>query len=647
MCGIFGIISNKPQNEDYIENIIRRMSLSLLKRGPDNSGSWRDTSLKVFLGHTRLSIIDISDYSNQPIHSNNNRYVMSYNGEIYNFKDLKKKLENEKIYIKNPNSDTNVLLSCFERWGINKTISQINGMFSIALFDKEERKITLIRDRIGIKPLFYCYINNMFVVASELKAFSIFKSDLSLNNNAMNEYLNYGFISSQQTIYKECNRLLPATILELNIDNIHDINITKYWNLYNFINQDKINLNEIEIINETSKKVEQSVKNQMISDVPIGAFLSGGVDSTTIVALMQSESINPIQTFSIGFLDGDFNEAEHAKEISNYLSTNHTELYISAEDTLSVIPKLANIYSEPFADSSQIPTFLVSKMAKEKVTVSLSGDGGDELFGGYNRYTLIQSMWRYISLIPRPMRIAVSNIFLKLKPEYWDTFFKIIQPVIPKNIRQSNWGNKIQKSLQVIALREIEEIYLSLVSSGAEEKNLVKNLETRTESIFQEDSKFLCKLSGIEKMMTLDIINYLPDDILTKVDRSSMAVSLEARVPFLDHRVVEFASRIPVKTKIKKGKGKWPLREVLYKHVPSTLIERPKMGFSIPLSEWLRGPLKDWAEELIDEFRLKEEGYLCQNLVKRYWSEHQLGTHDRSQILWNILMFQSWLEENK
>ena len=347
MCGIFGIISNRPQNEDYIENIIRRMSLTLLKRGPDNFGSWKDDSLKVFLGHTRLSIIDISDYSNQPIHSTNNRYVMSYNGEIYNFRDLKKKLEYENIYLKNPNSDTNVLLSCFERWGINKTVSQINGMFSIALFDKEERKIILIRDRIGIKPLFYCYINNMFMFASELKAFSVFKSDLSLNNDAIGEYLNYGFISSEQTIYKECYRLPPATTLELNIDNIKDINITKYWNLQNFANQDKINEKEIEIINDTSKKIEQSVKNQMISDVPIGSFLSGGIDSSIVTSLMQKNSIDKINTFSIGSKNNDYDESIDAKKIANFIGTNHTELIFDDNEMTNIIDRVITAIKDP------------------------------------------------------------------------------------------------------------------------------------------------------------------------------------------------------------------------------------------------------------------------------------------------------------
>ncbi len=629
------------------------MGEAIKTRGPDSHGEWTDDSC-IGISHRRLSIFDLSSAGHQPMTSPNERYVLAFNGEIYNFLEIKKLIEEKYKYKSwNGSSDTEVLITSIQFMGIKDTLKRCVGMFAFALWDKEKKVLTLARDRLGEKPIYYGWNNHdkgrTFIFGSDLNALKVhpnFNKELDLNS--LDLYMRHSYVPNPFSIYKNTSKLNPGCIATISLNDA--VKVEKYWSATDIFLKGSSNpfkCNEDEIIFNLENTLRDSIKIQMVADVPIGAFLSGGVDSTTIVALMQSESINPIQTFSIGFLDGDFNEAEHAKEISNYLSTNHTELYISAEDTLSVIPKLANIYSEPFADSSQIPTFLVSKMAKEKVTVSLSGDGGDELFGGYNRYTLIQSMWRYISLIPRPMRIAVSNIFLKLKPEYWDTFFKIIQPVIPKNIRQSNWGNKIQKSLQVIALREIEEIYLSLVSSGAEEKNLVKNLETRTESIFQEDSKFLCKLSGIEKMMTLDIINYLPDDILTKVDRSSMAVSLEARVPFLDHRVVEFASRIPVKTKIKKGKGKWPLREVLYKHVPSTLIERPKMGFSIPLSEWLRGPLKDWAEELIDEFRLKEEGYLCQNLVKRYWSEHQLGTHDRSQILWNILMFQSWLEENK
>lgn len=643
MCGIFGIISNKPQNEDYIENIIRRMSLSLLKRGPDNSGSWRDTSLKVFLGHTRLSIIDISDYSNQPIHSNNNRYVMSYNGEIYNFRDLKKKLENEKIYIKNPNSDTNVLLSCFERWGINKTISQINGMFSIALFDKEERKITLIRDRIGIKPLFYCYINNMFVFASELKAFSIFKSDLSLNNNAMNEYLNYGFISSQQTIYKECNRLLPATILELNIDNIHDINITKYWNLYNFINQDKINLNEIEIINETSKKVEQSVKNQMISDVPIGSFLSGGIDSSIVTSLMQKNSIDKINTFSIGSKNKDYDESIDAKKIANFIGTNHTELIFDDNEMTNIIEELPNVYDEPFADPSQIPTLLVSKLAKKNVKVTLSGDGGDELFAGYNRHLWLPRMLNLILKHPQKINFLIKILTNLLSTKNYNMlggiFSKIITNKIPPLL-----GEKILKISKLIENNNVNDMYENIL-----------NFHDNNYELFDKTNYNILSLNKIEKnnlhdldqLLLLDQSIYLPANILVKLDRASMYNSLEARVPLLDHDLIEFSWRLSSDLKIKNNILKYILKEVSYRNIDKKILLRPKKGFSVPINNYLRSGLKNWAEDLINSKNLKDNQVLNQSNIKKLWERFLNGDDALTSQVWLILTYQNWFEKWK
>ena len=630
------------------------MGNAIQKRGPDSHGEWSD-GINIGLSHRRLSIFDLSSAGHQPMISPNQRFILAFNGEIYNFLELKKFIEEKYSYNSwNGSSDTEVLLTSMEFIGVEATLKKCIGMFAFALWDQKEKKLILGRDRLGEKPLYYGWNNHekgkTFIFGSDLNALKVHPNfNKELNLNALDLYMSHSYVPSPFSIYKNTSKLNPGCIATISLDE-NEINIKKYWSASDvFLNgaSNSFKCKEEEIINNLENKLIDSIKIQMHADVPIGAFLSGGIDSSTVVALMQSQASRPVQTFSIGFEDGDYNEAEYAKKISNHLNTNHTELYVSGADSLSVIPKLANIYSEPFADSSQIPTYLVSKLARDKVTVSLSGDGGDELFGGYNRYILIQSMWKYISLIPRPMRLAVSKIFLKIKPNYWNSFFKLIQPVIPGSIRQNNWGNKIQKTLQVIALKEIEDIYLALVSSGVEKTNLVKNLDNSSKSIFFEDSKILNKLTDIEKMMSLDILNYLPDDILTKVDRSTMAVSLEARVPFLDHRVVEFASKIPINIKIKDGIGKWPLREVLYRHVPAKLIERPKMGFSIPLSEWLKDSLKGWAEKLIDESRLKKEGYLCHKLVNQYWSEHQSGSHDRSQILWNILMFQAWLDENK
>ena len=641
MCGIFGIISNKPQNEDYIENIIRRMSLSLLKRGPDNSGSWRDTSLKVFLGHTRLSIIDISDYSNQPIHSNNNRYVMSYNGEIYNFRDLKKKLENEKIYIKNPNSDTYILLSCFERWGINKTVSQINGMFSIALFDKEERKITLIRDRMGIKPLYYCYINNMFMFASELKAFSIFKSDLSLNNNAISEYLNYGFISSEQTIYNECKRLLPASILELNIDNIYDTNISKYWILHNFVNQDKINEKEIEIINLTSKIVEQSVKNQMISDVPIGSFLSGGIDSSIVTSLMQKNSMDKINTFSIGSKNNDYDESIDAKKIAKFIGTNHTELIFDDNEMTNIIEDLPNVYDEPFADPSQIPTLLVSKLAKKNVKVTLSGDGGDELFAGYNRHLWLPRMVNLLLKHPQKINILIKILINLLSTKNYNILGAIFSKIISKKIPPL-LGEKIFKISKLLENNNVNGMYENILNFHDKNYELFDKSDHNILSYNQIEKN---NLNDLDQLLFLDQSIYLPANILVKLDRASMYNSLEARVPLLDHDLIEFSWSLPTDLKIKDKTLKYILKEVSYRNIDKKILLRPKKGFSVPINNYLRNNLRNWAEDLINSKNLKDNDIFNQSNIKKMWTRFLNGDDALTSQVWLVLTYQNWYEK--
>tara|TARA_B100000780_G_scaffold261631_1_gene214176 strand:- start:3298 stop:5184 length:1887 start_codon:yes stop_codon:yes gene_type:complete len=628
------------------------MGEAIENRGPDSHGEWSDKK-NIGLSHRRLSIFDLSPSGHQPMHSPNNRFVLAFNGEIYNFLEIKEFIEKNYCYTSwNGTSDTEVLITCIEHIGVEETLKKCIGMFAFSLWDKKEKTLTLARDRLGEKPLYYGWNNNTddssFLFGSDLNALKAYPDfNSTIDKNALSLYMRYSYVPTPYSIFANISKLKPGCFLTMSLGKKNYI-IESYWSAIEMSVNGSKNLFRGDcnkIVDNLENVLIDSVRLQMNADVPVGAFLSGGVDSSAVVALMQEQSTKPIETFSIGFNDANFNEADHAKKISQHLNTNHNELYVSAEDTLAAIPTMSSIYSEPFADSSQIPTYIVSKLARQKVTVSLSGDGGDELFGGYNRYILINRMWKYISKVPSPMRKTISNMFLKIKPNDWEIFFKAINPIIPRNLRQSNWGNKIQKSLQILALKKIEDVYLSLTSSGAETYNLVLDSSSKPKSFLSTDTDLLSNLSDLEKMMTLDTITYLPDDILTKVDRSTMAVSLEARVPFLDYRVVEFSSRIPTGIKINKGVGKWPLREVLYKYVPKELIERPKMGFSIPLSEWLKDSLKDWAENLINESRIKSDGYLCPKTVNKLWDEHQTGSHDRSQILWNILMFQSWLHE--
>ncbi len=578
--------------------------------------------------------------------SHSGRYVLVFNGEIYNHLDLRSLIE--KAYGNVDwagHSDTETILAGFELWGVAPTLARCVGMFSFALWDKEEKSITLARDRLGEKPLYYGWQGNVFLFGSELKglvAYPEFNSNI--DRDALCLYLRHNYIPAPFSIYQGIKKLSPGCIIVIGQQN-HEIKEVSYWSAAEIMArgyENNFSGNGIEAVNELDRLCRDSIRGQMMSDVPLGAFLSGGVDSSAVVALMQSLSSRPIKTFTIGFLDDGFNEANYAKAVAKHLGTDHTELYVTSQDAMNVIPQLPLIYDEPFSDSSQIPSYIVSKLARSKVTVSLSGDAGDELFCGYRRYNTASKIWNSISCVPVSLRSWVSKAILGFSPNTIDQFVK----TIGGSQRFPNAGDKAHKGAGVLASRSSAELYKGLVSHFHDPQNIV--LGSREPSTqLSVLPQILTKLDDISMMMALDLVTYLPDDILAKVDRAAMAVSLETRVPFLDHRIVEFAWSLPLNIKQKNGVGKWPLREMLYRYVPQSLIERPKMGFGIPLHGWLRGPLKEWASDLLNPIILQEQGIFDPKPIDLMWKEHLSGHKNWSYHLWDILMFQSWNANRK
>jgi len=651
MCGIVGIFGEKELSS--LGNCIERMTETLLHRGPDSSGTWIDQENKIALGHRRLSILELSEAGHQPMKSSCGRFVLSFNGEIYNHLDLRKDIEKLAEVDKNLNfkwrggSDTETLLEGFSLLGVKKTLKMTVGMFALALWDKEEKRLYLTRDRIGEKPLYYGWSNNNFIFASELKAlkeYDLFNN--KIDRDSLNIYMRHNYIPCPRSIYKDIYKLEPGTLLSLDLSATHSggtsLNKEIWWSLKESTSFGKENLlmDREQNLKSLEKSLLDSIRLQSIADVPLGAFLSGGIDSSLIVALMQSISNTKINTFSIGFKEDAYNEARYAKEVAKHLNTNHKELYLSHEDALALVPVLPKMYDEPFADSSQIPTHLISLMAKEHVTVVLSGDAGDELFGGYNRHVQAPRLWKIISFIPIGIRSLISFFILNISPKLLNQFGNYL----PKGLKVIFLGDKLHRFADRLKrIKDQDNLYYSLVSEWEEPSKLVlKSKEPK--NILESKSEWPQNLSFQERMMFLDMATYLPDDILVKVDRASMATSLETRVPFLDHRVVELALRIPVDQKIVGTRGKEVLRKILYKYVPKKLVDRPKQGFGIPLGEWLRGPLREWAEDLINKERLSKEGFFEVEMIHERWNEHLSRKRNWEHSLWSVLMFQSWLE---
>jgi asparagine synthase (glutamine-hydrolysing) len=639
MCGIAGVLTSAGSARELLERNATAMADSIAHRGPDDHGLWSDPEAGIALTHRRLSIVDLSPAGHQPMTSADGRFIIVFNGEIYNFQDLRPELETRGIHFRG-HSDTEVMLEAFAAYGIAATLKRLIGMFAIAVWDRRDRTLTLVRDRLGIKPLYWAKQGDLFLFGSELKALRAHPGwTPHIDRGAVASYMRHNAIPAPHSIYQGVNKLEPGCILTLPWQS--EPRIEKYWDARAVARAgltDPLRLDDQEMTNQLEALLLDSVRRRMVADVPVGAFLSGGIDSSTIAALMQAANAGPVRTYSIGFDIAGFDEAPHAAAVARHLGTQHTELTVTAKQAIDVIPQLADMYDEPFADSSQIPTFLVSAMTRQHVTVALSGDGGDELFGGYNRYQLAQRFWRNLALVPRPLRHAFAQALRALPADRWSSLFNLF----PARLRPAQPGDKLHKLASVLALDDVGAVYRRLVTHW-EPATVMPGTDERKGALWDETVSD--DFPGVlERLQYLDLVTYLPDDILTKVDRASMAVALEARVPLLDHRVVEFAWRIPRKDLIRRGLSKWPLRQVLYRHIPKQLIDRPKMGFGIPLGEWLRGPLRDWAEALLDERRLKEAGFVDAVVVRRHWQEHLSGHRNWQYLLWDVLMFEAWRE---
>lgn len=643
MCGLAGFIA--PRAYDWSLNCADQMAQSIHHRGPDGSGVWSDPSGRVNLAHTRLAIVDLSLEGHQPMLSPSGRFTMVFNGEIYNFKQLRKELEAQGCSFRG-HSDTEVLLCGFEVWGIEETVKKSVGMFAIALWDSRENRLHLIRDRVGEKPLYYGLVNNSLVFSSELKAFKHFPEfSGDINRNSLALMMRHNYIPAPHSIYQDVYKLPAATILSVALDSPKDWRVEKYWNFSSVVEEGVNNrreLSDFEHIDGLDRVLRQSISDKMIADVPLGAFLSGGYDSTAVVALMQSISDKPVNTFSIGFHEEGYNEAVHAKFVARHLGTNHTELYVTPGQALGLIPKLPTIYDEPFSDSSQIPTYLVSQMTREKVTVALSGDGGDELFGGYNRYNLANNLWGKLSCLPRPARSGAAGLIGLMSPNLLNALLVPFMRLLPSRYRHANPGDKLHKLASILSLPDADAVYMKLLSHWDQPEQLVLGSREPINESFQQFSHLD---NFVEKMMAIDTVNYMSDDILTKVDRASMAVSLEARVPLIDHRVIEYAWKLPFNCKIRNNEGKWILKQMLDRYVPRSIMERPKMGFGVPIDQWMRGELKDWCESLLDPVKLRQQGFFNEPLVTQKWSEHKSGIRNWQYYLWDVLMFQAWCRE--
>ena len=670
MCGLAGYFSTAVQQG--MSETATQMARAIVHRGPDDAGAWADESAGLALGHRRLSIVDLSAAGHQPMHSASGRWVIAFNGEIYNHMALRDALQADNVAPAwRGHSDTETLLAAFECWGVEATLQRCVGMFAIALWDRQTRTLTLARDRFGEKPLYYGWVGQgeqrAFVFGSELKALKAYPGfDAPVCRQALAQYLRFMYVPAPRSIYQGIYKLEPGCLLTvqgqppataplrpLRPGQVHgSLQVSRWWSLAAAVQAGASNpiTSEADALRLVDEQLTNAVSLQSLADVPLGAFLSGGVDSSTIVALMQRQSSRPVKTFTIGFDEAGFDESPHALAVARHLGTEHHEMRVTAQMARDVIPHLPHMYDEPFADSSQIPTHLVCKAARQQVTVALSGDAGDELFGGYNRYFWGPRIWHRLSWLPMPLRQTLGHSVAAVPIGAWDAMGAPLG-VGGGTGGVARLGDKLHKlALRLQTVRNIDDLYLSLVSEWQDPASLVIGAGGAG---VQEPLSLLddaLPASGTSdtalRMMYLDSISYLPDDILCKVDRAAMATSLETRVPFLDHRVAELAWRLPLSMKIRGNQGKWALRQVLYRHVPRELIERPKAGFAIPIGQWLRGPLRDWAEALLDEQRLRREGFLQSGPIRQRWAEHLAGKRDHTPSLWSVLMFQAWLDKN-
>ena len=659
MCGITGFMKRSGSAEEVLNRAVQVMAAQLTHRGPDDSGSWADPKAGVALGHRRLSIIDLSAAGHQPMVSASGRYILAFNGEIYNHLKLRSALMNDGAAAAwRGHSDTETLLAGIERWGVASTLKKLTGMFAFAVWDTHESSLTLARDRIGEKPLFYGWTGQgdarAFVFGSELKALKAYSGfDSVVSREALAQYLRFTYVPAPFSIYQNIFKLEPGCLLTIKGappfdapgvplkvgERYKSIELQRWWSLSDTVKHEQSLpiTSDQDTIDLLEDRLSAAVKSQLISDVPLGAFLSGGIDSSTIVALMQRQSTHMVKTFTIGFDEAGFDESPHARAVAEHLGTDHHEMRVSAQMARDVIPHLSQIYDEPFADSSQIPTYLVSKLARQHVTVALSGDAGDELFGGYNRYFWGQRIWSRLAWMPFSVRKMLAKTICAIPAEGLDHLSGVSGV--------SRLGDRAHKlAVRLSSVRSMDDLYWSLVTEWADPAALVRGVGGVVRSPWESNEVLPPGLNSVERMMFRDALTYLPDDILCKVDRAAMVCSLETRVPFLDHGVIELAWQIPLHMKIRDNTSKWALRQVLYRYVPKELIERPKAGFAIPVGQWLRGPLRDWAENLLGEARLDQEGYFHPEPIRKAWREHLSGRHDHTPKIWSVLMFQAWLE---
>ncbi|MBP9764213.1 MAG: asparagine synthase (glutamine-hydrolyzing) [Gammaproteobacteria bacterium] len=644
MCGLVGFWDFKANtSKTELLAIGQKMGKAISHRGPDSEGAWCDETLGLSFSHLRLAIVDLSEAGHQPMVSRSGGSVIVYNGEIYNAPELRETLSLEGCRFRG-HSDTEVILEACERWGVIATCQKLIGMFAFAFWDKQTQQLFLARDRLGIKPMYWGFNQGILFFGSQLKSFKghpHFKPEI--DKEALTAYFRFNYVPTPLSIFENIQKLSPGSILS--IDRNQKTQEFRFWDLQDVItrakeNRLKASSSDGALVEECDVLLRDAVKRRMVADVPLGAFLSGGIDSSTVVALMQAQSDRPIKTFTIGFHEAGYDEAKHAAAVAKHLGTEHHELYLASSEAQAIIPDIPNWCDEPFADVSQIPTYLVSQLARQQVTVSLSGDGGDELFAGYNRYFVGQAFWQRIKILPYWLRYLSAYGIRQFSPNRWDSIAKIL----PNRFRPRLVGDKAHKLADILAVPNARTFYKNLVSYWEEPANLVLGGNEPVLYPWNFESTFGHSDDFVESMQMMDTLTYLPDDILTKVDRASMAVSLEARVPLLDHRVVEFAYGLPMDVKIRNGQGKWLLRQVLNKYVPNRLIDRPKMGFGVPIDQWLRGPLREWAENLLSLQRLESEGILNPGPICQRWREHLSGQRNWQYSLWGVLMFQAWQE---
>jgi asparagine synthase (glutamine-hydrolysing) len=647
MCGIAGFWDRGPARSEQSRARLLAMTDTLRHRGPDDAGDFLEEDVGLALGSRRLAIVDLSMHGHQPMASPDGRYVLAFNGEIYNFKDLRHELERSGLRFRGT-SDTEVVVAGAQHWGLHETLLRCNGMFALALWDRRERRLQLARDRFGEKPLYYGWAGTTLLFGSELKALRAHPAfDGEIDRDAVALYFRHNCIPAPYSIYRTIAKLPPASVVTIEAATAPgaEVRPEAFWTLRETVESgvaDRSRATEDGATDELDVVLRRAVRLRMHADVALGAFLSGGIDSSLVVALMQAQHTARVQTFTIAFDDATFDEAAEARAVADHLGTEHHELLVTAKDALDVVPRLPDMYDEPFADSSQIPTAVLARLTRAHVTVALSGDGGDELFGGYNRYAWAERFWGRIEPVPLPLRRAAATMLGAVPPGWWDRAFAGAGRVLPRSLSLRMAGTKLEKIARVLPAADLHQTYMALASHTEDPSRLVPGA-VEPPTLLTSPQQWPDLADPVERMMYLDTMTYLPDDILTKVDRATMASSLEGRMPFLDPDVAALAWRLPPDRKVRGGTGKWLLRRLLHRYVPPALVERPKSGFGVPVGDWLRGPLRPWAEELLDPRRIVAHGLLSPDVVRQMWREHLSGSRDRQFELWDVLMFQAWM----